>query len=155
MNQLYKDGQRLKRYTEVVLQEGDILYHPAGIWHAVEATEDSISINFSLRHVSKAQIVSNALMMLLQKDEKMREPIRPGQPLHVQISETLEQAKQTLESIVPEMLTAPKIMTIPRVQVVDLDQKVGLTIGSRELKRNPLFTLTDLESVAQSKKTGF
>jgi quercetin dioxygenase-like cupin family protein len=36
-----------KNCTEVILNEGDILYHPAGIWHSVKSEEDSISINFS------------------------------------------------------------------------------------------------------------
>jgi len=57
-----------------VLEAGDILYHPAGIWHSVEATEDSVSINFSLRHVRKADVITNALSMMLMKDLSMREP---------------------------------------------------------------------------------
>ena len=57
-----------------MLEAGDILYHPAGIWHSVEATEDSVSINFSLRHVRKADVITNALSMMLMKDLSMREP---------------------------------------------------------------------------------
>lgn len=34
--------------TVVTLNEGDILYHPAGIWHAVTSDQDSISINLSM-----------------------------------------------------------------------------------------------------------
>ena len=44
------------------------MYHPAGIWHSVEATEDSISINFSLRHLKLADIVTNAVNMVLLQD---------------------------------------------------------------------------------------
>ena len=58
----------------MTLDEGDILYHPAGIWHSVEATEDSVSINFSLRHIRKCEVVTNALTMMLMKDQDMREP---------------------------------------------------------------------------------
>lgn len=66
---------REKHCTEVILNEGDILYHPAGIWHSVEAIEDSISINFSLRHLRKADVIINALNMILLKDKSMREPL--------------------------------------------------------------------------------
>ncbi|CDW85608.1 lysine-specific demethylase no66-like [Stylonychia lemnae] len=41
---------------EVQLNEGDILYHPAGIWHQVECVSDeSISINFSLRQLRQLE----------------------------------------------------------------------------------------------------
>ena len=33
---------------KVTLSAGDVLYHPAGIWHAVSCDEDSVSINISL-----------------------------------------------------------------------------------------------------------
>lgn len=72
---------REARCVEVVLNEGDILYHPAGIWHSVEATEDSISINFSLRHVRLADIVTNAVQMILLSDQTMREPLTDRKPL--------------------------------------------------------------------------
>lgn len=44
--------------VEVTLYEGDILYHPAGIWHAVKCDEDSISINFSMRSMRLGEFVS-------------------------------------------------------------------------------------------------
>ena len=44
------DKKRLKKeLTTIVLNEGDIMYHPAGIWHSVESVTDSIHVNFSLR----------------------------------------------------------------------------------------------------------
>lgn len=44
------DKARLKKEaTTITLNEGDIMYHPAGIWHSVESMTDSISINFSMR----------------------------------------------------------------------------------------------------------
>lgn len=59
MNSEYK--QLNEDTFEVVLKEGDILYHPAGIWHQVECmTDDSISINFSLRSLKIADLVANA-----------------------------------------------------------------------------------------------
>jgi ribosomal protein L16 Arg81 hydroxylase len=53
-------------FYEVTLDEGDILYHPAGIWHQVECkSEESISINFSIRQIRIADLVSNAQRMLM------------------------------------------------------------------------------------------
>ena len=50
---------------EVQLDEGDILYHPAGIWHQVECvTDESISINFSLRQLRVADLIANVIFLL-------------------------------------------------------------------------------------------
>ena len=40
---------------------GDILYHPAGIWHAVNSDEDSIAINFSLFAMRTAEFVTKTI----------------------------------------------------------------------------------------------
>lgn len=47
--------------VEVTLHEGDILYHPAGIWHAVSCDDDSISINFSMRSMRLADFVTQTI----------------------------------------------------------------------------------------------
>mmetsp|Transcript_35339 Transcript_35339/g.46505 ORF Transcript_35339/g.46505 Transcript_35339/m.46505 type:complete len:132 (-) Transcript_35339:169-564(-) len=71
------DKTRLnKESTTVLLEEGDIMYHPAGIWHSVESTTDSISINFSMRQLRGADLVVNALRMHLLQDPVMRRGIR-------------------------------------------------------------------------------
>lgn len=46
---------------EVTLEEGDILYHPAGIWHAVRSETDSVAINFSLKNLTIADFISDSL----------------------------------------------------------------------------------------------
>jgi len=62
---------------EVVLEEGDILYHPAGIWHQVSClTDDSISINFSIRQVRIADLVTNAQRMMMLSVKEMRQGVR-------------------------------------------------------------------------------
>ena len=66
--EIYNKNDRDKRCTVIDLNEGDILYHPAGIWHSVEAISDSISINFSLRNVKVSDVITNALSMILLKD---------------------------------------------------------------------------------------
>jgi tellurite resistance-related uncharacterized protein len=51
MGEAYNKERLAEQATEIVLNEGDIMYHPAGIWHSVESASDSISINFSLRQI--------------------------------------------------------------------------------------------------------
>lgn len=76
----YDKAKLEKGCTEVTLEAGDILYHPAGIWHSVESVSDSISINFSMRQVRGADFVVNALRMHLLTDLQMRQGLRfaPG-----------------------------------------------------------------------------
>ena len=49
------------------------------------------------------------------------------------------------------MIAVPKALDVPRMQVVDLDvqskSKWTLRNQKRVMKRNPLFTITDLNSV--------
>lgn len=62
INGLYDKKELFESSTVIDLEEGDILYHPAGIWHSVECTsEESISINFSLRQVRWADFLSNVI----------------------------------------------------------------------------------------------
>lgn len=49
----------------VELRAGDVLYHPAGIWHRVECNDDSISINVSLMPMSWADVLVSALKQRL------------------------------------------------------------------------------------------
>lgn len=62
MAKQYLDKTKMENdCTIVTLHEGDILYHPAGIWHAVSSPEDSISINFSMRAMRTGDFVSQAI----------------------------------------------------------------------------------------------
>ena len=47
--------------TQITLNEGDILYHPAGIWHAVTSITDSIAINFSMKATRMAEFITQAI----------------------------------------------------------------------------------------------
>ena len=78
---------------EVVLYPGDILYHPAGIWHKVEAEEDSISMNVSLMVASYAEVFCSGLQQLILEDSKYRAPVLGGS------SSNREQAKLVIKSL--------------------------------------------------------
>jgi len=42
----------------VILNEGDILYHPAGIWHCVYSETDSIAVNLSMHGMRMGEFIS-------------------------------------------------------------------------------------------------
>ena len=53
----------------VSVEAGDVLYHPAGCWHQVECSEDSLSINISLFPLTWADLVTCALQHRLWRQE--------------------------------------------------------------------------------------
>ena len=62
MGKQYKNLQELENNCfEITLNEGDILYHPAGIWHSVKSNSESISINFSMKTLRMGEFVSQAI----------------------------------------------------------------------------------------------
>lgn len=98
------------------MNEGDILYHPAGIWHSVQAVGDSISINFSLRHIRPAELVTNALTMLLLKEPSLRKPfhVTDLNSMRQQVNSALKLAAEKLKEITSDMIVPPKSLLIPR-----------------------------------------
>lgn len=61
--------------STVILEVGDILYHPAGVWHRVECLEDSIAINISLIVSSYADLFCTALQQMLLRNPTFRAPV--------------------------------------------------------------------------------
>ena len=62
-----------KNATEVVIEPGDFLYHPAGIWHSVKWNQDSCTINFSMKNINIAEIISRSLKHLMNSDDFCRQ----------------------------------------------------------------------------------
>lgn len=54
--------------AEVELRPGSVLYVPAGMWHEVECTEDSISINISIMGGASCMIHSTAINGTVELD---------------------------------------------------------------------------------------
>ena len=61
--------------TEIVMDAGDILYFPAGMWHKVETLEEGVSINISLMGTTYASLLCRSLEHLLLEKEGWREII--------------------------------------------------------------------------------
>ena len=63
---------------EVILEPGDVLYFPAGMWHKIEVLEPGISINCSLMATNYATLVCQSLQhLLLQRPEWRASVCRP------------------------------------------------------------------------------
>ena len=102
---------------EVIVEEGDILYHPAGVWHRVECIEDSISINISLIVSSYDEIVCNSLQQLLLQNSQWRLPVQ---------SRDMQQSLNVIQSIltalpnIANMMTAESILPPPANVLEDI-----------------------------------
>ena len=64
----------------IKLTSGDVLYHPAGVWHKVKATSNnSVSINFSLFCTSNGEVVRDYIStIMMRKCSKWREYFKMG-----------------------------------------------------------------------------
>lgn len=61
---------------EVTVSPGDVLYHPAGIWHHVEVIEGgSVSINVSLTFATWAELIGSGVQQLLWTSPALRAPL--------------------------------------------------------------------------------
>jgi hypothetical protein len=65
----------------VILGPGDVLYHPAGIWHRVKVLEPGISINISLMASNYATLVCQSLQQYLLQRPAWRQLIQGAAPL--------------------------------------------------------------------------
>ncbi len=61
--------------VSVYLYPGDVMYHPAGIWHRVECITDSVAINISLYASSAAEVFCASLMQYLWNVPLFRRPL--------------------------------------------------------------------------------
>ena len=109
-------------YT-IIMEEGDVLYHPAGIWHRVECMENSVAINISLFASSAAEVVCSALQQYLwQKNPLFRRPLftRTDDEIESFSGKSAKQVvKEILELELPSIanfLKAEDIIPLPCIQ---------------------------------------
>lgn len=61
--------------VEIIMDAGDVLYFPAGMWHKVETLEYGVSINISLMGSTYASLICRSLEHILLKRDDWREVI--------------------------------------------------------------------------------
>jgi hypothetical protein len=95
---------------EVVLEAGDVLYFPAGMWHQIEVLEPGVSINCSLMATNYATLVCQSLQHVLLRRPEWRASIcRPvASPTSSKespaptVTDTLQGLLQQLPEIISE-----------------------------------------------------
>eukprot|EP00761_Pharyngomonas_kirbyi_P011226 gb/GECH01011251.1/.p1 GENE.gb/GECH01011251.1/~~gb/GECH01011251.1/.p1 ORF type:complete len:972 (+),score=284.83 gb/GECH01011251.1/:1-2916(+) len=108
--------------VEVTLTPGTFMYFPAGFWHSVECTEDSVSINLSLVGTTWADLLADSMRQCLWKTEEGRSMIcmNDAQDGQRQVEKALQVLRKSANSLQPQSIL-PHNLYIPRDLVVDLD----------------------------------
>lgn len=87
---------------QVIMNPGDVLYFPAGMWHKVEVLEPGVSLNISLMGTSYANLVCQSLQqLLLQRSPAWRQTVLTR---HYEVQETpsvLDRLHHLLETDLP------------------------------------------------------
>ena len=117
----------------VELGPGDFLYHPAGVWHRVECTEDSLSMNISLIGLSWADHIADATRHAMWRHSSLRAPVlvRPSNysQARADAEQRLGAARRQLAGLTGEDVMPPCLL-LPRY---DGEWIVGSTGDGRRL----------------------
>jgi len=91
---------------EVLLEPGDVLYHPAGVWHQVQVAEPGVSINVSLIAVNYAQFTCPFLEPYLCMRKEWRQCIsnNSNDPNRASAVETLQSLLQDLPGVLQDFV---------------------------------------------------
>mmetsp|Transcript_16277 Transcript_16277/g.40836 ORF Transcript_16277/g.40836 Transcript_16277/m.40836 type:complete len:320 (+) Transcript_16277:1928-2887(+) len=90
---------------DVVMDAGDVLYFPAGMWHKVETLQEGVSINISLMGTTYASLFCRTLEHLLLEKDEWREVICSH---HDTGFDTVEKLKALIDDLVPSILEKSK-----------------------------------------------
>ena len=158
---------------EVVLDAGDVLYFPAGVFHEVESLDDdNISLNISLMAPTTAEVICSALRHRLLRTDAGRARVTTDE---VRLRQVLGMAQKELDA-----LSAPHILPdalrkspgdgnmsedsddesddIPTFHVAqnDPDWLRAATVPTYDpaISVNPLYTLTTQEQLGDRTRGG-
>ncbi|CAJ1395625.1 unnamed protein product [Effrenium voratum] len=117
----FKPPDEFFQDAEVVeIHAGDVLYHPAGVWHQVESAGEgeSISINVSLSCATWAEMVGDAVRQALWRSEPLRSPLvglagRELADVRREVEVQLREAKKRINALTAEDLLAPVMLDRP------------------------------------------
>jgi len=150
MSDQYDRSKLDQECSHVTLHEGDILYHPAGIWHAVSSDTDSISINLSLKGMRMAEFVCSAIQGNLFQLLNQRQFLNFRDPAHLSLvlKNAFKQAEHACkwyqnntQNLVPQGLMLPRAIhfNLDKPLEQQTAQDVSKTVGikdSQVLQRN-------------------
>lgn len=122
---------------DIIMDAGDVLYFPAGMWHKVETLEEGVSINISLMGTTYASLLCKTLEHALLEKQEWREVICSLRDTGCDVVENLKTLINDLpsvleklrddglaESILPPVLRHPPVFEVINEEIED-DQQVG------------------------------
>ena len=123
------------KVVEVVVNSGDMLFFPAGMWHKVETVEPGVSINVSLMATNYAALVSQALHHYLLTKDEWRESVATG-PTSMADNTTchlnalLRQLPSEIEKLTNQMnftgqILPPILLAPPKLELVRDEEDVA------------------------------
>lgn len=126
----------------VEVSAGDVLYHPAGVWHRVECLEDSISINISLISASYAELFCSSLQQLLSSYPQFRQPINTADPQKsndilqqiLNILPTVSQGLKPCDILPPSTQYGPQELEESRIETNSDNEGINEENGNGEDK---------------------
>lgn len=145
----------------VVLQPGDVLYHPAGYWHKVETigvgedTTNSLSINISLFPQSWGEMIAESLAQGMISVPALRQSVRFDSIIEGQhmLQERLKQAVQVLNSLLPAHVL-PESLNEPAGAVrITCKGGVEWAHGNRSSNKSTTFSRSLLGSLQRTAST--
>ena len=117
----------------VTLSAGDVLYHPAGVWHAVECDEDSVSINISLVATTMADVLADTVRQVMWSFPEARRGVqfsnrRDGDRQIASMWQLMQtrMARLTQERVIPRRLRGPPPPAVVRIRTSDALQSPRL-----------------------------
>lgn len=104
-----------EEYETVDLRAGDCFYHPAGIWHRVECSADSVSVNISLVAADWATTVTEGIKQQLWKQDEWRSTVqcKGMQDARAQLSRKLDGLRAAVAQLRAEDYLPPSLF-LPR-----------------------------------------
>jgi len=130
---------------EIIMDAGDVLYFPAGMWHKVETEEYGVSINVSLMGSTYASLVCKTLEHVLLQKEDWREVICSTKGNGSDVVEKLKALMNDLPGVVKQFGAAggaegmlpPALRRPPAFEILsDMDDMQSGGSGSEAIDEN-------------------
>lgn len=136
----------------VLLEPGDLMYFPSGMYHRVECVEDSLSINVSLEPCKVAEYLTAACSALLSTRVTMRDAMvaNSADALRANLELRLAELKEIVNSLTVDQLLPPVMWRERPVppRVLQLGAAPAIPRGGR-WRRNTLAVAFRSHAVAE------
>jgi len=148
----------MKTHDVVTLTPGSFMYFPPGMWHRVECTEDSISINISMMPSSWSDLVCDGIRHMMWKDKNWREGIAnmSRSKARTELHNLLYDLKRVVSKLTVDDLLPPCMLKAER-ETVSIRGSDGKTESKNTSKREckPDEMRTKLYQISVNPETRF